>query len=159
MGLKWNKPPSGNVKFNIDASFYAKDGRWSTGAIIIDGYVVFLAALCSHIPYVTDAHTVESIAMKHGLLIASSLGFNSIQIDFDSTEVKCMCRTGEDIERGNNNLCIMFHHGWGVVRSLHCVREANMVAHTIAIFLMIITFLVMGSMSLQISLWMPLWMM
>lgn len=90
IGLKWNKPPSGNVKVNIDASFYAKEGRESTRAII-DGYDVFLAALCSQIPCVTDAHIAESITMKHGLLIVNSLGFNYIQIESDSIEVINAC--------------------------------------------------------------------
>lgn len=59
----------------------------STGAVIRDVHGVFVAAACSHICHVTDAHTAESAAMKQGLLVANTLAFHSIQIESDSVEV------------------------------------------------------------------------
>lgn len=53
-------PSEGYVKLNVDAAFNDDQGTGASGAILRDYNGYFLAASCSHIPFVEDAATAEA---------------------------------------------------------------------------------------------------
>ena len=87
LGIKWAKASHGMVKVNVDASFIADELNGSVGVIIRDEHGMFLAASGSLVIHISDAHTAETLAVKHGLMLAHELGFHSIQLESDSIEV------------------------------------------------------------------------
>lgn len=98
---------------------------------------MFIAASCSLIPHVSDAHTAETLALKHGLMLANDLGFHSIQIESDSIEVINACSGQERIWSGASAVyaeCFIMAGMIGSVHFMHCNREANVVAHNLAKF-------------------------
>ena len=46
----------------------------------IHALCTFLAASCSFLPHVPDAHAAETLAVKHGLALTNDMGLHSIQL-------------------------------------------------------------------------------
>ena len=75
----------------MDAAFFAEQGVGATTAIIRDERGIFLAAQCKFIPYAADAMTSEAMAMRDGLNLANSLGFQRVEAESDSLTVINCC--------------------------------------------------------------------
>lgn len=86
-GIRWIQPSQGSVKVNVDASFHTDSYDGATGVVIRDSSRMFLAAACLLVPHIPEAHTAETLALKHGLELANEMGFHSIQIESESIEV------------------------------------------------------------------------
>ena len=96
---------------------------------------MFLAASCYPIPYISDACSAEVLAMYHGLLLANDMGYHSIQIESDSTEVINACVGHDRIWSETSAIyadCFILAGMIGSVEFMHCVRETNEVAHSLA---------------------------
>ena len=105
-------------------------GVFLAAACSTDAHGVFLAAACSTIQHVDAAQTAEAIAMHQGLLLANTLGLNSI-------EVVNACAGYDRIWNKASAIyadCFIMAGMIGRVDFLHCVRETNEVAHSLAKF-------------------------
>ena len=89
---KWTRPDPNFIKLNFDASFHVDDGLGATAAILHDAKGIFVAAQCRFIQNAADAMTVEAMAMRDGLNLANSLGFNRVGAESDSLNLVNYCQ-------------------------------------------------------------------
>jgi ribonuclease HI len=133
--LSWSKPSGNRLKLNVDAAFVVEDQAGASGAVLRNNQGVFVAASSSFIPHVSSATMAEALAMLHGLLFAHSLGYHDIVAESDSLEVINLC-SGED--RIWNEATAVYADilscvgAIGKVEFIHCVRDLNKVAHSLA---------------------------
>lgn len=79
------------MKVNVDAAFYEEEGMGAISAILRDEYGNFIAAKCRFVPFAADVVTTEAMAMKDGLELANSLGYNRLEAESDSMQVINFC--------------------------------------------------------------------
>jgi ribonuclease HI len=133
----WTKPEPRQIKLNVDASFNEEIHAGAVAAVLRDYQGTFVGAKCVLIPHVSSPATAEAIAMKEGLLLAISMGCNTIIAESDAIEVIEAC-TGKEIWW--NEAASIFADivdsttTIGEVTFKHCPREANNVAHELAKF-------------------------
>jgi hypothetical protein len=70
----WKRPEQGWVKVNADAAFDAENHTGSAGVVIQDQDGLVVAAAARWLNNVPDALTVEALAVKEGLELASECG-------------------------------------------------------------------------------------
>ena len=132
---RWLKPSSNFVKLNVDASFYADEGAGASASILRDEKGNFLAAQCKYIQYASDVVTSEAMAMRDGLIFASSLGFNRVEAESDSSIVIDYC-SGQtewwDLAAAVFAECVDVSLSIGKVIFKHCARSSNQAAHVLA---------------------------
>lgn len=86
-----SKPATDMFKLNVDASYHRDEGEGATGVVIHDARGNFITGSCVLIYRSSDATTTESLAMKHGLTLATSLGLQRIIAESNSLEVVNAC--------------------------------------------------------------------
>lgn len=119
----------------MDASYHNDEGVGSTGAILRDLYGNFLGGSCSFFPNASSASMMEAQAMKEGLKLAVSLGYNRVVAESDCLEVVEACGGGNTWWHEGAAIfadCVDLVVEIGSVQFTHCLREANGVAHEIA---------------------------
>ena len=80
---------NGSTK-RLDAAFFVEEGVGATSTIIRDELGIFLAAQCKFTCYGAEAMTSEATAMRDGLNLANSLGFQRVEAESDSlTVINC----------------------------------------------------------------------
>ena len=134
---RWLKPDPKFIKLNVDAAFFAEQGVGATAAIIRDERGIFLAAQCKFIPYAADAMTSEAMAMRDGLNLANSLGFQRVEAESDSLTVINCCSgqsTWWDAAAAIFAECVDISTLIGKVNFKHCFQSANQAAHVLANF-------------------------
>ena len=92
---KWRKPEARYIKLNVDASFLADEGSGATTAVLRDEKGRFIVAQCKFIQFAADVVTTEAMAMRDGLNLANTLGFNRVEAESDSLSVVNCCQ-GQD---------------------------------------------------------------
>jgi ribonuclease HI len=132
---KWVKPDPRFVKVNVDVAYYEDEGMGATSAVLRDEKGNFIAATCKFIPFAADVVTTEAMAMRDGLVLANSLGFNRLEVESDSMQVINFC-TGQSrwwdaataifAERVDTSTLI------GKVIYKHCYRSSNQAGHVLA---------------------------
>lgn len=70
---------------------FSLDDGGATTAILQDVKGTFLAAQCNFIPFAADVITSEAMAMRDGLALANSIGFNRVEAESDSLQVSNYC--------------------------------------------------------------------
>ena len=94
-----------------------------------------MAASCCGIPFGLDPSTAEAHALRDGLILASQVGCNRIEVNSDCTDVI------DVMANGGNSLgpaaaiyeeCTHLCRNFSVVVFMHCPREANIAAHVLA---------------------------
>jgi ribonuclease HI len=119
----------------VDASFFEDERAGGTGAVLRDYKGNFIAASCKYLPYVASSSMAEAMAMKEGLGLANSMGCNVVLAESDAMEVIQAC-DGEEAWWGESAAiyadCVDLAVTIGSVSYLHCMREANKVAHSLA---------------------------
>jgi ribonuclease HI len=131
----WVKPREDYVKLNVDARFCDDEGSGSTGAIIRDDTGRFIAASCCRLPFVSDAPTVEARALRDGLILATQVGCNRIEVNSDCMEVIEIMNDGGNFLGAAAAIyedCILLCRSFTHVLFHHTPREANMAAHNLA---------------------------
>lgn len=81
---KWGKPDPRYVKVNVDAAFFEDAAMGAIVAVLRDDKSNFLAAQCKFIPNAAYVVNTEAMAMRDGLGLANSLGFNRVEAESDS---------------------------------------------------------------------------
>ena len=132
--VPWSKPARGRLKLNIDASFYA-DGSGSVGAVLRNDRGEVVAGMANLIDNVLDAAAAESMALVRGLQFLQGLGCSSAIIESDSLELIQSCN--RKIEVWSPHAAILAEGFMSAslmdeVSFVHCLREANQVAHQLA---------------------------
>jgi ribonuclease HI len=134
----------------VDASFYHDSRAGVVGAVLRDYQGSFIAANCSFIPQVASVAMAEAIAMREGLGLAATMGCNALIAESDSVEVIEAC-TGEAMWWSDS--AAIYADILDATTTIdkvifkHCSREANKVAHDLAKYSFLVSFLVIGSMS------------
>jgi ribonuclease HI len=80
---KWDRPPRGRLKLNVDGSYVEHSGEGGAGMILRDdnGNVIFTA--CRSLPYCALALEAEMAACDEGLRLAMSWSTEPIDLEMD----------------------------------------------------------------------------
>lgn len=131
----WKKPTSGRVKINVDAAFYAENMAGATGAVARDDRGEFIAAASWFIPHVTSADSAEANAIRNGLVLPMNIGCSSLIVESDSYNAVEIINQedyqGQDVAIYME--CKQLGADFSNFNVVHCFREANLVADSIAI--------------------------
>jgi ribonuclease HI len=92
---KWDAPPLGLVKLNIDGSFKLEDGTAGTGMVLRDhkGDIIFSA--CRQLIRCDDALEAELEACKEGLQLALEWSQLQILVETDCAELVAAVKSNE----------------------------------------------------------------
>jgi len=85
--LRWIPPPRGLVKINVDAAVSKNSSKAVAAAIARDVVGNFLGASALVIRGLSDPETVEAIACKEGLALASDLMVQHFRLASDNVNV------------------------------------------------------------------------
>ncbi|XP_061999476.1 uncharacterized protein LOC133716838 [Rosa rugosa] len=132
---KWENPPSGRLKVNVDGSFCADHGDGGVGVVIRDEYGTCLAAFARHFPHVSSALHMEAEAARAGILLAIHQDFSAFDLECDCSIVVNALKHGmedrSDIGRIIED-CKSYLTSLHSVQIRHIFREANGVANRLA---------------------------
>jgi hypothetical protein len=81
------KPKENFVKLNVDTRFSADAGSGSTEAILRDDRGGFLVASYCSTPFISDPPSTEARLLRDGLILASQVGCNMIEVNSDCMDV------------------------------------------------------------------------
>lgn len=84
---RWIPPPSGLMKINVDAALSKNTGKVVAAAVARDGSRVFLGASALVIEGTAEPETVEALACREGLALASDLLLRSFRLASDNANV------------------------------------------------------------------------
>ncbi|KAL6174579.1 hypothetical protein ACLB2K_051225 [Fragaria x ananassa] len=85
---KWQCPPRGRLKVNIDGSFHGESGNGGVGVVIRDENGEPRAALARPLPYVLSAVCAEVEALRAGLLVTIHQGWEEIEFETDCVALR-----------------------------------------------------------------------
>ncbi|XBJ18906.1 hypothetical protein VPH35_009968 [Triticum aestivum] len=130
----WKKPTSGRVKINVDAAFSPENMTGATGAVARDDRGDFIAATSCFISHVTSAKSAEVVAIRNGLILAMTIGCNSLILESDSSNAVDIINQEDYLGQEVSIYMECRHLGsdFAKVEVIHCFREANSVADSIA---------------------------
>lgn len=133
--IKWERPATGVIKLNVDASFHLDSGAGATGAILRDSSGSFIAATCTYWEAAIDAPSMEARAVLEGLRLAKDLGIYALAVECDSLEiVNAIIQPAYYRASGVviTDDCREMMTSFGRATITHCARESNAAAHVIA---------------------------
>ena len=84
---RWIPPPANMMKINVDAAISKNLGRSAAAAIARDGAGTFQGASVLVVHGITDPETMEAIACREGLALASDLMFRKVRLASDNASV------------------------------------------------------------------------
>ena len=105
------------------------------GAVVRDHTGSFVGASMAKLVYVPDVESAEAAGLVEGLKLASSLGAHSLLIQMDNLVIVEALKSGGGQHMLAGTLleeCRIRFNDFAKVELEHCLRESNMVAHTIA---------------------------
>lgn len=80
---RWDPPPAGCVKLNVDAGLAVDSRRVGCGAVVRDHMGGFLASSSIPIEALISPPVAEALAVLQGLILCSRLGFNNVIVESD----------------------------------------------------------------------------
>jgi ribonuclease HI len=83
----WIPPPAGVTKINVDAAISKDSGRGAVAAIVRDEAANFMEASALFIAGILEPETMEAIACREGLSLASDLQLNKVKLASDCANV------------------------------------------------------------------------
>jgi ribonuclease HI len=133
--FKWQSPPEGIVKVNVDAAFNSDSQLGATGVVIRGDRDQFIAASCKWITDIPDVLTAEAYACWEGAALVRRLKIPKAIIETDSQELVSLWKT-----RTNNRSRILpvlnqiqeLSRNCTFFDVCHVRREANLAAHLTA---------------------------
>jgi ribonuclease HI len=85
---RWRPPAPGWIKCNVDGAFYPQlENAGATGAVLRDHNGGLLQGKAVWREHITDAMTMEVLALKEGLLLARQRGALKVCAETDCLEV------------------------------------------------------------------------
>jgi ribonuclease HI len=132
---RWLPPAAGFLKINTDASFMDDTLSGSTGLVIRNhqGNLVYAQAIWYE--HAASARSVEALAIRDAIRLATDKSYNQIIVESDSTEAVNMCAGDEQVR---SELLPIFQEIRELKRAFTSCsisfigREANQAAHLCA---------------------------
>ena len=84
---RWIPPPADTLKINVDTAISKNTGRAAAAAVARDGTGAFQGASVLITQGVTDPESMEAIACREGLALASDLAIRKVRIASDNINV------------------------------------------------------------------------
>lgn len=133
----WRKPAAGTIKINVDASFCSENMSGATRAIARDDKGDVIAAASWFISHVSSVDSTEIHAVYNGIILALRIGCSSVVIESDSTNAVQIFNQGDEFFGPDAAIvleCKQLTADLTNVECIHCFREANGVADSLAKF-------------------------
>ncbi|KAL6178236.1 hypothetical protein ACLB2K_049755 [Fragaria x ananassa] len=133
--MKWECPPSGRLKINIDGSFIDSNRCGGVGVVVRNDMGLGIAAVARPFKHAHSALNMEFEACRIGLLLGIHQGWSDIDIESDSILlVAALEREEEDLSEVGRVLgdCKDYMSAFQSIRIRHIGREANGVADRLA---------------------------
>lgn len=132
---RWIAPPPGCVKLNVDAGVATQLCRIGCGAVIRDHLGTYMASAAVPIAGLLTPSVAEALAILHGLILCSRLGYRKVLVESDCQKV-CLAmqkRSTLDADFGNVISDILkLSQSVQVVGFFFCKRDHNTIAHGLA---------------------------
>ena len=93
---RWISPPADTLKINVDVAISKNTGRAAAAAVARDGTGAFQGASVLITQGVTDPESMEAIACREGLVLASDVTFKKVKIASDNISVVKSIRGDDD---------------------------------------------------------------
>lgn len=132
---KWQKPPLGAIKINVDGAFQGLTGMGGGGIIARDSAGCFVAARACKLGHVSSPEHAEALALREALLFAQDIGPCPKLIESDAQRVVHLVQTAHE---DRSHLSFLFSDCKFLFSQLENIsfqfafREANRVAHRLA---------------------------
>ncbi|XP_062028713.1 uncharacterized protein LOC133744661 [Rosa rugosa] len=81
---KWQNPPSGRLKINVDGAFRAEEGSGGIGVVVRNDAGMGIAALARTFLHAHSVLNMEAEACRAGLLLGIHQGWTDIDVESDS---------------------------------------------------------------------------
>ncbi|CAL8113669.1 unnamed protein product [Prunus armeniaca] len=132
---KWQKPPLGVIKINVDGAFQGLTGMGGGGIIARDSAGCFVAARACKLSHVSSPKHAEALALREALLFAKDIGPGPKLIEIDAQGV---LHSVQDAQEDRSYLSCLFSDCKFFLSQLEntsikfAFREANRAAHRLA---------------------------
>lgn len=134
---RWTRPDPKFVKLKVDAAYFEEEGMGATSVVVRDEKGTFLAVQCKFITHAADVMTMEAMAMRDGLNLVSTLGFQRVEAESEYLNVINFCNRQNrwwDAAAAVFVECVAIGVLIGKVNFKHCYRSTNQVEHVLANF-------------------------
>ncbi|KAM5582252.1 hypothetical protein ABKV19_002583, partial [Rosa sericea] len=84
---KWELPPRGRLKINVDGSYRSESGDGGVVIVVRDEFGTCIAAMARYFPHVLSATHMEAEACRAGLLLAIHQYWGAIDLESDCSLV------------------------------------------------------------------------
>ncbi|XP_024169850.1 uncharacterized protein LOC112176244 [Rosa chinensis] len=132
---KWQNPPSGRLKINVDGAFRAEEGSGGIGVVVRNDAGMGIAALARTFLHAHSVLNMEGEACRAGLLLGIHQGWTDIDIESDSAIMISALNSREknfsEVSRVLDD-CREYITAFQSVRIRHIYLEANGVADRLA---------------------------
>ena len=89
-------PPIGNyIKVNVDAGFDERTGSGTTGVVLRNATGNLFRAQALWYEFAADDRSMEALALRDGLRLASELGHTHLMVESDALQDMCNLNTYE----------------------------------------------------------------
>ncbi|XP_075099211.1 uncharacterized protein LOC142176053 [Nicotiana tabacum] len=131
IGIKWDKPPPGTVKLNIDGAYSQNTMTTGLGGVFRNNNGNWIIGF-HKLGHATSSTHAELMALHEGLRIAREMNFLKMKIETDPTEIIKLLY--EDNQYLSNIIleCRLLMHQLKLPTLRHNLREGNEVAHLLA---------------------------
>jgi ribonuclease HI len=129
---KWECPPSGRLKINVDGAYRADGEVGGIGMVVRDGGENCLVAFACHIPYAASAIQMEVEACRAGLFIAIQQGWDELELESDcALLISALIVSSVDRSEFGRIVddCKCYLDRFNSFQVRHIYREANGVVH------------------------------
>ena len=130
----WLKPPIGWMKLNTDGASLGNPGAAGAGGLIRNSSGEWVKGFARSVGFATSV-TAEFWALRDGLILASQLGLQQIEVEIDAKVVVDLVQSNSVV---NNSFLPLLNDCRSLLRSFHQVsvshtfREANRCADALA---------------------------
>ena len=132
---QWSPPQENIIKVNVDAGFDITSRSGTSGVILRNSSGELIRAQTLWYEHAADAWTMELLALRDGLRLASDLGFIQIVAESDALEVVKLCNSNNYQRTDIDGLCRQVNdlaHSFIRCSISHVLRSANEAAHLCA---------------------------
>jgi ribonuclease HI len=132
---RWQPPPSGWRKCNVDAAFDASAGQGATAAVLRSDDGSFAGGRARWYPHGLDALMMEAIACRDGIHLAREKGVDRLQVETDCQELVKLWALGNNQRSYVAPIIrdiVELSSGFLDFTLMHAPRTCNRVAHELA---------------------------
>ena len=84
---RWQQPPSGFVKCNIDATVFHEEGKSSWGIVVRDSQGLFMHGASRLVDGLFQVRELEALGLREALSWIKNLGWYRVIFELDSLQV------------------------------------------------------------------------